>query len=451
MVPHAGSELEERFDSRCLIIGAGPGGLAAAHALDQRSVDFQWVEAQDTLGGIWNGAADSRVPDSLQLISSRAMSAFSTLPLPKEGADYPTALEMNRYLRAFADSTGLESRVEFGSQVTSIDAVPGPGLPGHNGWAVTLASGPRRYFENVIIATGHHHQPHLPRIPGAFAGRALHSDELKDPDDLITGTVVVIGSGTSAVEIAVASSRRAEQTILSTRSALRVIPRHLFGRPSDQVRPGVASLLPASVESALLGALVKATPGPPDGSGERTESVPCVSSEFSQRVDAGAIELRPAVRRLVGDGVEFDDGTRQQVDVLIHATGYDVSIPFLGSEVLDICDNRLPLYQRVVAPQRPGLWFVGFIDTFGPTIPLLETQANWIGDLVTGRCVLPSRSGMRRWIERDRTDCDKRYGDPSCHTMQVDPWRYLRAIKQERGRRPAKPRLTGRTRSAERR
>ena len=452
MSPHSESESEERFDSQCLIIGAGPGGLAAAQALVERDIDFEWFEKSDRIGGVWNGSPDSPVNGSLQLISSRSMSAFSAAPLPRNGADYPSAQEMNEYLLTFAETMGLASRVEFGTEVTAIEAVPGPGLPGHNGWAVSVGSRPRRYYENVIVATGHHQVPHLPPLPGAFSGRALHSRDHATPDDLIAGTVLVIGSGTAAVEIAVESSRRAERTLLSTRSALRVIPRHMFGRPSDQVRPGVASLLPVSVEQSLLGALVKVTAGQPTGPGESgTESVPCVSSDFADRVETGGIELRPQVRRLASDSVEFVDGSREQVDVIVYATGYDVNIPFLTKDVLDCSGNRLPLYHRVVAPQRPGLWFVGFIDSFGPTIPALEAQAQWVGDLIVGTTVLPSRSSMRTWIERDRADCEKRYLDPACHTMQVDPWRYPKSIKQERARRSGKPRLNARARSVARR
>ena len=46
------------------------------------------------------------------------------------------------------------SRVRWNTEVT-IDAVPGPGMPGNNGWAVSSGSD-TRYYENVIVATGHH-------------------------------------------------------------------------------------------------------------------------------------------------------------------------------------------------------------------------------------------------------------------------------------------------------
>ena len=37
-----------------LVIGAGPSGLAAAAALSSLGVDFDLVDAQNHVGGVWN-------------------------------------------------------------------------------------------------------------------------------------------------------------------------------------------------------------------------------------------------------------------------------------------------------------------------------------------------------------------------------------------------------------
>jgi hypothetical protein len=95
----------------------------------------------------------------------------------------------------------------------------------------------------------------------------------------------------------------------------------------------------------------------------------------------------------------------------------------------------MPLYQRVVAPDRPGLFFIGFIQTVGAGIPLCEYQSQWIGDVLTGDAVLPSPAEMRDWIDRDQRSMARRYLRSERHTMQVDYWRYIRAMKQARARR----------------
>ena len=61
-------------------------------------------------------------------------------------------------------------------------------------------------------------------------------------------------------------------------------------------------------------------------------------------------------------------------------------------------DNRLLLYRRVVSVERPGLYFIGFIQPLGPIMPIAEAQSEWVADLISGRAQLPPAAEMR---ERD--------------------------------------------------
>jgi hypothetical protein len=146
--------------------------------------------------------------------------------------------------------------------------------------------------------------------------------------------------------------------------------------------------------------------------------------------------MKPAIESLDGQKVRFVDGTSVPADDLVLATGYDVKLPFLSTDVYDPADNAMPLYQRVVSPDLPGLYFVGFIQTVGANIALFEYQSEWVGDLVTGACVLPSVPEMRQWVATDRQAMARRYVRSRRHTMQVDYWRYIRAMKEARASRP---------------
>lgn len=68
-----------------------------------------------------------------------------------------------------------------------------------------------------------------------------------------------------------------------------------------------------------------------------------------------------------------------QVDVVVFATGYDYSFPFLPSELRAKSGHRLRLYQHVFPPTltRPTLAVVGFIHGFGAINPLSEMQSRW--------------------------------------------------------------------------
>jgi hypothetical protein len=160
---------------------------------------------------------------------------------------------------------------------------------------------------------------------------------------------------------------------------------------------------------------------------------PTVSAELYDRVGHGDIAIKPDVSRFDGDKVAFVDGTTEEVDVVVYATGYNVSLPFLEG-VYSTEHNKMPLYLRVVPPDLPGLYFMGFIQTVGSGIPLTEYQAEWVGDLITGEVPMPSRDEMRRWIDADQKAMAKRYVRSERHTMQVDYWRYIKTMKEARGK-----------------
>ncbi|MFN8124958.1 MAG: NAD(P)-binding domain-containing protein [Candidatus Nanopelagicales bacterium] len=445
MGPEHDPDAEERFDARCLVIGAGAAGIATARALAGRDIDFEWVEQSDRSGGMWNGGPDSPVYDSLRTVSSRTLTEFPSLPMPVDWPDYPDHRQMRDYLDECARGTGCLGRIRWNTTVRAVVAVPGPGMPGNNGWAVTLESTDTetRYYENVIVATGHHHAPHLPDdLPADFAGTVLHSLDYRNPETFADRRVVIVGAGTSAAEIAVEAAAQASSVVISARHGLSVVPKYLFGRPLDRLRPQAASLLPRSVEESLFGTLMRVTQGDSAAGADGTS----VSQDLADLIDDGTITVAPGISEVSGHDITFTDDSMTAADVLVLATGYDIDLPFLSPEMIDVSGNQLPLYQRVVAPQRPGLWFVGFVDTSYGAIPLFEHQAEWIGALLAGAAVLPSRTAMRTWCERDAEDTAKRFPDPTTHTLQVDHWRYIKTLRAERGRRPQRSRLARRAR-----
>jgi hypothetical protein len=159
---------------------------------------------------------------------------------------------------------------------------------------------------------------------------------------------------------------------------------------------------------------------------------PTVSAELYDRVGHGDITMKPDVARFDGDKVAFVDGTTEEVDLVVYATGYNISLPFLDPAVYSAEHNRMPLYLRIVPPDRPGLFFMGFIQTVGSGIPLTEYQAQWVGDLLTGVLPMPSSDEMHKWIDADQKAMAKRYVRSERHTMQVDYWRYIKTMKDAR-------------------
>ena len=105
------------------------------------------------------------------------------------------------------------------------------------------------------------------------------------------------------------------------------------------------------------------------------EAHPTVSSELLPRLGHGDIKVKPNIDRFSGGrGVRFVDGSEEEIDLVVYCTGYKMTFPFFDPDVFAAPDNRLPLYRRVVSVERPGLYFIGFIQPLGPIMPLAEAQ-----------------------------------------------------------------------------
>lgn len=67
--------------------------------------------------------------------------------------------------------------------------------------------------------------------------------------------------------------------------------------------------------------------------------------------------MKPNIDRLMGNRVRFTDGSEEQLDAIIYATGYKINFPFLSPEVYQVQANVMNLYLHVVPPELPGLYF----------------------------------------------------------------------------------------------
>ena len=143
----------------------------------------------------------------------------------------------------------------------------------------------------------------------------------------------------------------------------------------------------------------------------------------------GRIKAKPGIAAIQGHDVRFDDGTVQAFDSIIAATGYRVDLPFLRPETSPVEGHWLRLFHRVVHPQQPGLYFMGFFNVSGGgNIRMMDDQAQWIAGLVNGRCGLPSVAEMNRAIDQERITIQKLYPDSPRYGLELDPVAYRQAL-----------------------
>ena len=422
------------FDAQACIIGAGAAGLAAGKALAERGIDFDWFEKGSYIGGLWqidNDNGGAAAYNSLHLNSSRPRTQYPSYPMPEDWPDYPPHWMVAQYFEDFADTFGLRDRITFNTEVTKLE-------PLERGWAVTTSDGTTRTYEDVLVANGHHSNPKTPHFDGEFTGESFHAHSYRDAQVFKGKRVLVIGVGNSGMDLACDASHIADKVYLSTRHGVHVIPKYALGKPVDQLSSPMTAYLPFPVERLAYETIVRFSTGRPQDRGlpkpdhKLLGAHPTVSAELYDRVGHGDIIMKPDVSRFDGDKVSFADGTTEEIDLVVYATGYNVSLPFLDPAIFDPSGNRMPLYLRIVPPDLPGLFFIGFIQTVGSGIPLTEYQAQWVADIIAGRIKLPSAGDMRRWIAEDQRAMSKRYVRSERHTMQVDYWRYIRTMKKAR-------------------
>jgi dimethylaniline monooxygenase (N-oxide forming) len=412
------------------VIGAGVAGLATIKALADRSIGFDCFEMGSDVGGLWrydNDTGRSPVYASLHIDTSKERFAFEDLPMPKQWPTYLHHSQVLGYLETYVRAFGLASLITFRHEVTSVVRL-------EDRWSVSvtdLATGVEatKEYRAVIVANGHHWRPNLPETDGPFAGRIMHAQEYRTPEPFIGKDVVVVGAGNTAVDLAAELSWHARSVTLSTRSGAHVLPRYLFGRPLDRWSTRASTRLPLAVQRPLYRILLflargrQASYGFPTPASPILSQHPTVNQDILRLVKDGHVALRRGLSRTTEREAVFIDGTTTTCDVIIFATGYTISFPFL-EDVIDVVDNRIDLYRRVVSVDHPGLFFVGLIQPVGALPPLAEQQAKWVSRLLDG-APLPTVATMKAAITRDREALAARYEDRPRHTIQVDYWSYL--------------------------
>lgn len=392
-----------RAQARYCVVGAGAAGLAAAKNLKARGIPFEVLEREDEVGGLWNyGRAHSAVYASTHLISSKPMTEFPDFPMPDDYPDYPHHRQVLAYLKAYARHFGLYEHIAFKTTVQRLE-------PGARGWQVTT-SGPAgrevRRYRGVIIANGHLWDPRYPRYPGTFDGQVLHSKDYKTPEVLKGKRVLVVGAGNSGCDIAVEAAQHAERAFHSLRRGYHFIPKYLFGLPTDQV--GERSLrlgLPLGLRRLLTSGLIYLVQGSPQRFGlpkpdhRLLESHPIVNSQLVYQLGHGNLTPKPDVAALDGSEVRFADGSTETIDLIIYATGFKLSFPFINKAQLNWQGEGPRLYLHAFHPQYDTLFVVGMLQPDSGLFWLMDTQCQLIARFIEAQEKAPQKAARFRALK----------------------------------------------------
>ncbi|WP_102226325.1 flavin-containing monooxygenase [Acidimangrovimonas sediminis] len=182
----------ERTD--VLVVGAGQAGLAMSAHLARAGVPHLVLErariAESWRTGRW---------DSLVANGPAWHDRFPDKTFPGDPDGFPGKDEVADYMEAFA--TEISAPVRTGVEVTQVRSLEGrPGFLCETS-AGTVEAGA------VVAATGAFQTPVIPPLvpPGAAGSTTpiqIHSAEYRNPGQLPEGAVLVVGAGSSGVQIA---------------------------------------------------------------------------------------------------------------------------------------------------------------------------------------------------------------------------------------------------------
>lgn len=423
--------VQSMTDKYC-IIGGGASGIAAAKNFVERNIPFDLLEREKDLGGLWNiNTPSGIVYESTHLVSCISSTGFDDFPmLDEDYVEYPSHDIVLDYFRKYVDKFKIGPHLQFNSAVESV-------TPEADGTFLVKVKGeasPRRY-RGVVVANGHHEQPRMPSYPGTFTGEVMHSKYYKGQRQLRDKRILVVGAGNSACDIVKdAAYASGEKVIMSMRHGTWFIPKFLLGIPTGDILSNVEWALawvPRTAKAYLFQSALWLLQGPPsryrlpDPTYRIDQAHPSMSDDIPRLAAHGRIHVKPDVARFEGKEAVFTDGTREEIDLVIYATGYQLAIPFLDRSLYLGADGRPNLYLNAFHPTYENLYFCGMLQANGAMWRLADYQSKIIANDIVAMATAPDEHAAFRaeakthfgekqvvtYIESDRHMLERNYYD----------------------------------------
>ncbi|ORY61920.1 hypothetical protein BCR35DRAFT_309005 [Leucosporidium creatinivorum] len=341
-----GSAPSTTADKRVAIIGGGASGLVALEEALEKGLDAQLYEAREEVGGAWllsenpgpclttfdsDGLAMLKAPDedsdgpppptpmypSLKTNVPSTLMEYRSRPFPPTVPLFPGPAAIAAYVKDGARS--LEHHISLSTRVTRLRWTTKEDGGEQRKWFIETKSTSTpddpptvAQFDFVIVANGHYSKPWIPLIEGlpTWSGEILHSRWYRSAEAFKDKTVLVLGNGASGYD--------------ATRECAVSIHERRLADPSAE--------LPKIYQSA------------------RSPSALGIPFDDPSAPDwAREITVFPPIAKTEGKRITFVDGrTLEDVDVILFATGYLFSFPFVDTS--DAPFNKYPLTKQPPLP-----------------------------------------------------------------------------------------------------
>ncbi len=420
-----------RGTKRVAVMGAGACGICAAKYLLEVGFDVTVFEIGGQIGGLWcylNDNGRSSAYRTLHINTSRGVTRFSDLDFDTATQVFPDHADMHRYLVAYAQHFGVTPHIKFHSRVTQVRPAFDRETESPR-WEVQLTTGVVEIVDAVIVASGHLSKPlEFPEFK-AFTGEYLHAHDYKAPEPYVGKRICVVGVGNTACDIASDLCVTAPRCVLVARSGVLILPKLMFGRAFTDITARIQHpWIPRNLRQRITRFLTWLAHGDLTRLGfKRPDMLSHITSNATVVTDIAyrRIEVKTGIEAIEGKLIRFADGTSGEFDVLIAATGYAIDLAFIPASVLQVADNQLDLYMRMVPPGWPGLFFMGFFNTDTALNMVFEHQARWVREILLDNALLPGAPAMRQAIAERSAWYASQYRQSLRHSIEEEHVRYL--------------------------
>uniref|UniRef100_A0A8C9DA41 Flavin-containing monooxygenase n=1 Tax=Panthera leo TaxID=9689 RepID=A0A8C9DA41_PANLE len=316
------------------------------------------------------------------------MTTYHDYPSPDYFPNYLHNSRIMEYLRRYAQHFDLTKHIRF-----LVDSMRKRSDFSCTDILVETTGKQESYvFDGIMVCSSLYTGPILPlqNFPGInrFKGQYIHSCEYRSPEKFQGKKIIVVGIGNSGADLAIELSHVASQVYLSTRRGAWIWNRVWDnGMPMDTVlfthfktilnkfyptfliNRWAENKLNARFNHDVYGLLPK----------HRYVLATC-GDDLPNHIISGRVLIKSDVREFTETSAIFGDGTEEDVDVVIFATGYTSSFPFLENNAT-VLDSQHSMFKFVFPPQleKPTLAFIGILQPVGATIPTSELQSDFRG------------------------------------------------------------------------
>jgi cation diffusion facilitator CzcD-associated flavoprotein CzcO len=418
------------------IIGAGFAGLGmGARLLERGTRAFVIFEADEGVGGTWRA---NTYPGCACDVPSQLYS-FSFAPSAEWSHDYGRQPEILAYLERFTDARGLRPHLRL---KTRVDRAIWDEAGGR--WRLEASDGTTTTARYLVAGTGPLRIPKSPDLPGldAFGGPVVHTARWDPELDARGRRVAVIGTGASAIQVIPELAKAAEHLTVYQRTPPWVIPRRDGPVPERKKRwlrsvPLLGWLMRAGLylTHELLGTALFSQPRlgrlaerrarrhleaqvPDPALREKltpnyrigckrvllsNDYYPALSQAHVEVVDRGVTAVRPGE-------IVAEDGTRRPADILVLATGFEVT-QFMaplevhgrgGVRLADRWADGAEAHLGVTVPDFPNLFILLGPNTglgHNSVVFMIEAQIHYVLRLLEKA----RRAGLERIAVRAET------------------------------------------------